>query len=403
MSDAPGGAIRVAVINTHPIQYFAPLYAYLNQAPDLEITALYMSDFSMRGAHDRDFGRAVSWDIDLLAGCESKFVGPNYKTIEPYGFRSTIGPSLLAEISRKRYDAVWIHGYGYASCLVALAAARLKGIPAFLRGETHFGLPQTQAMTPNRKRLMQAIYGQCAGLLAIGSANRDYYRALGVPDEEISLVPYTVDNDRFIAASQITPQERTEMRTRLGVTDEAPIILYASKFQRRKRPDDLLAAFGNIRAQGVDAHLVMVGSGEMEAELHAAAATVADANIHFPGFLNQTELPKAYAASELFVLPSDEEPFGLIVNEVMCAGLPVVVAQEVGAAVDLVKPGVNGETFPARNVDALAAALARIARDADMRARMGAASRDMIDHWSYRECLTGLREALAKAKVRRAS
>jgi glycosyltransferase involved in cell wall biosynthesis len=189
------------------------------------------------------------------------------------------------------------------------------------------------------------------------------------------------------------------MRARLGVRDDAPIILYASKFQRRKRPDDLLAAFARIRAQGVDAHLVMVGSGEMEADLHATAAALADANVHFPGFLNQTELPQAYAASELFVLPSDEEPFGLIVNEVMCAGLPVVVSAAVGCVADLVKPGVNGDTFPARDVNALAAALARIASDADLRARMGAASREMIDHWSYRECLTGIRQALAKAKV----
>lgn len=400
MRDAPGGAIRIAVINTHPIQYFAPLYARLDRAEDLEITALYMSDFSMRGAHDRDFGRAVSWDIDLLHGYGSKFVGRNWRAIEPYGFRSTIGPALLGEISKQRYDAVWIHGYGYASCLVALAAARLKGIPAFMRGETHLGLPSAAGMSPTRRRLMAGLYRQCTGLLAIGSANADYYRSLGVPDEKISIVPYTVDNARFVAASQITPGERVEMRARLGVADAAPIILYASKFQRRKRPDDLLAAFVRIRAEGVDAHLVMVGSGEMEPELHAAAAAAGDANIHFPGFLNQSELPRAYAASEVFVLPSDEEPWGLIVNEVMCAGLPVVVSEAVGCVPDLVEPGVNGETFPARDIGALAAALARIASDADLRDKMGKASRRRIDHWSYDECLAGVREAMAKAGVR---
>ena len=201
MSDALGGAIRIAVINTHPIQYFAPLYARLDRAEDLEITALYMSDFSMRGAHDRDFGRAVSWDIDLLHGYGSKFVGRNWRTIEPYGFGSTVGPALLGEISKQRYDAVWIHGYGYASCLTALAAARLKGIPAFMRGETHLGLPSAARMSPMRRRLMATLYRQCAGLLAIGSANADYYRSLGVSDEKISIVPYTVDNARFIAAS----------------------------------------------------------------------------------------------------------------------------------------------------------------------------------------------------------
>lgn len=393
--------IRVAVINTHPIQYFAPLYAALDQAEDLEITALYLSDFSMRGAHDRDFGRAVSWDIDLLGGYASKFVGRNHKTIEPYGFFSTIAPELFGELSRKRYDAVWIHGHGYASKMVALLAARLKGIPVFMRGETHLGLPAAGLKAKLRRPLMGALYHQCAGLLAIGTANRAFYRSLGIPDERISTVPYTVDNRRFVEASRIDAAERTEMRARLGVSDDAPIILYASKFQRRKRPDDLIAAFLKMRANGSNAHLVMVGSGEMEAELHAAAAASGDANVHFPGFFNQRDLPRVYAASEVFVLPSDEEPWGLIVNEVMCAGLPVVVSDAVGCVADLVHPGVNGATFPPRDVDALADALASILADPAKRVEMGAASRRIIDHWSYRECLTGLREALDKAGVRR--
>lgn len=399
MNATAGDSCRIAVINTHPIQYFAPLYAYLNQAEDLSVTALYLSDFSMRGAHDRDFGREVSWDIDLLAGYPSKFVGRNVHTIEPYGFFSTICPELFAEISRARYDAVWIHGYAYASSMVALAAARLKGIPVFMRGETHLGLPS--ASTRGRSAaLRRAVFRQCTGLLAVGSANRDYYRALGIADSRISLVPYTVDNARITAASRIPADERARIRSGFGVHDESPIILYASKFQRRKRPDDLLAAFLRIRAQGFDGHLVMVGTGEMGEALHAAAAAAGDANVHFPGFLNQSELPGAFAASDMFVLPSEAEPWGFIVNEAMCAGLPVVVTAEVGSVPDLVRPGVNGEIFPAQDIDALAAALMRIGSDASLRRRMGEASRAIIDHWSYRECLTGVREAMAKAGVR---
>lgn len=402
MSPAPGEAAvaRIAVINTHPIQYFAPLYAYLHRADDLEVTALYMSDFSLRGALDRDFGREVTWDVDLLGGYPSRFVGRNFRTIEPYGFASTIAPELLHEISRERYDAVWIHGHGYASCLTALATARLKGIPAFMRGETHLGLASAGLKASLRRPLMGALYAQCAGLLAIGSANRDYYRAMGVPDAKISTVPYTVDNDRFVAASAVSPELRAAMRSRLGVADDAPIILYASKFQRRKRPDDLLAAFVALRASGGRAHLVLVGSGEMEAELRAAAGDSPD--VHFPGFFNQADLPIVFAASDIFVLPSDEEPWGLIVNEAMCAGLPVVVSQAVGCVADLVQPGRNGAIFPARDVAALTAALDSLTRDAAMRTRMGAESRRIIDRWSYRECLAGLREALGKAGVRTA-
>ncbi len=281
--------------------------------------------------------------------------------------------------------------------MIALAAGRLKGVPVLMRGETHLGLAISPAKALARRMMMGALYRQCTGLLAIGAANRDFYHAMGVDDKRISLVPYTVDNDRFIAAARITPRERRDWRKRLGVEDDAPIILFASKFQGRKRPGDLLQAFLQLRRDGLDAHLVMVGSGELEADLHKVASDAADPNVHFPGFFNQSDLPRVYAASELFVLPSENEPWGLIVNEVMCAGLPVIVAQEVGCVRDLVRDGVNGATYPSGNIGALAAAIGAVLADPVKRVAMGAASRRIIDHWSYRECLDGIRDALLKA------
>lgn len=390
---------RIAVINTHPIQYFAPLYAALNAADDLEVTALYLSDFSLRGGRDRDFGQAITWDVDLLGGYPSKFVGANYRTVEPYGFFFSLPADLIRELSPERYDAVWVHGHGHAALLLAVAAAWLRGIPVFMRGETHLGLPAGAAKSALRRLAMGALYARCSGLLAIGSANRDFYRAMGVQEARISLVPYTVDNDRFAAAARITDGERADWRLRLGVADDAPIILFASKFQGRKRPLDLLQAFLSLRGKGLDAHLVMVGSGELEADLHRMAGQAGDPNVHFPGFFNQRDLPRVYAASELFVLPSEHEPWGLIVNEVMCAGLPVIVSDEVGCVRDLVQDGVNGATPPARNVAALADAIESMLADPTRLKAMGEASRRIIDHWSYRQCLTGIRDAIAKAGI----
>jgi hypothetical protein len=88
----PGKVTRIAVLNSHPIQYFAPLYAYLNAAPDIEVTALYLSDFSIRGGRDSGFGQDVKWDLDLLAGCRSTSLGDRARTREPRGFWSMIEP-----------------------------------------------------------------------------------------------------------------------------------------------------------------------------------------------------------------------------------------------------------------------------------------------------------------------
>ena len=121
-----GKVTRVAVLNSHPIQYFAPLYTYLNTAPDLKVTALYLSDVSVRGGKDAEFGREVKWDIDLLAGYESVFLGKAAHTREPAGFWSLMAPQVWREVRSGRYDALWLHGHNYAANLVALAAAKAQ-------------------------------------------------------------------------------------------------------------------------------------------------------------------------------------------------------------------------------------------------------------------------------------
>src|SRR5215813_12624642 len=128
---------RIAVVNSHPIQYFAPLYAYLNAAPDLDVTALYLSDFSIRGGKDVGFGQDVTWDLDLLAGYRSVFLGDAAHTRQPEGFWSLIAPQVRSELRSGRYDVLWLHGHQYAANLIALMAAKTAGLPVMMRGDPH--------------------------------------------------------------------------------------------------------------------------------------------------------------------------------------------------------------------------------------------------------------------------
>ncbi|MEY4269901.1 MAG: hypothetical protein RLZZ58_1117, partial [Pseudomonadota bacterium] len=157
---------------------------------------------------------------------------------------------------------------------------------------------------------------------------------------------------------------------------------------------DLIGAARLLKDRGLDCHVILAGAGEMEAALREQAAENPDLSIHFPGFFNQSEVPKLLAACDIFVLPSQAEPWGLIVNEAMCAGLPIVASEEIGSVVDLIRPGINGATFPATDVAALAAAIEPMLRDADVRRAMGDASRAIISAWNYDCCVDGLRAAL---------
>jgi glycosyltransferase involved in cell wall biosynthesis len=391
------GRVRLAIVTSHPIQYAAPLYAHLSRDPELELTVLYCSDFSLRGGRDPGFDRSVTWDIDLLGGYDSVFLGERHRTRSVAGFWSLVCPELAWEIRKSRYDVVCVHGQQFAAYVLAFALAKLQGIPVMTRGDTHLGLlPRSSLRRLLRHGLLGTQYRFIDRFLAVGSKNREYYRALGVPDERIFDVPFSVDNARFGAASTLSESERSARRACLGVYDDRPVVLYASKLTRSKHPDDLLRAASILLGRGRELHVVVAGSGVLEAELRGLASELGlGASVSFIGFVNQSALPALFAACDIFVLPSENEAWGLVVNEVMCAGLPVVVGEGVGCAPDLVQPGVNGFTCEAGNPGSLARALEPLVLDGDQRRRMGEASRQLIAAWDYERCRLGVRAALA--------
>lgn len=386
--------VRLAVVTSHPIQYATPLYAYLNRDPELEVTALFCSDFSLRGAKDPGFGRAVTWDVDLLAGYNAVFLGPRAKTRSPTGFWSMTCPELVREINKARYDVVLVYGQQFAAYVLAFALAKFQGIPVMTRADSHLGVARPRLKRYLRNQVLGRQYRFIDRFLAVGTANHEYYRALGVPEERIFLVPFSVDNERFMTASALTSAQRAEARASFGVHDDRPVLLYASKLMPRKHPDDLLRAAAVLRARNHLTHVAIVGSGSMDSELAALASELRLDNVSFLGFANQSELPRLYAASDVFVLPAENEPWGLIVNEVMCAGLPVVVGADVGCVPDLVKEGVNGSTCVPGNPASLAAALEPLVSNPALRRQMGDASRRIISDWGYEQCRQGIRAAV---------
>jgi glycosyltransferase involved in cell wall biosynthesis len=395
--------LRIAVLNSHPIQYFAPLYAYINSVPDIDVTVLYLSTFSLRGGKDEGFNHPVKWDFDLLAGYKSVFLGKAATMREPKGFFSLVAPEVWGELRSGRYDVVWLHGHNYAANLIALMAAKRAGIPVLMRSETHCGLARGRLKALLRQPMMRILYGMCDRLLVIGKENADFYRSLGIPEHKMFLVPYAVDNERFIKDSRLSTRERRKIRSRYGIAPEIPVVLYAAKFTARKRPLDLLAACGFIKARSPRPFTVlMVGSGELEAELRACCAEAKLDNVVFAGFVNQSELPSLYGASDIFVMPSHDEPWGLAVNEAMCAGLPVVVSREVGCVSDLVQDGTNGFTPEAGDIHALSRSLQCLIEDEGLRRRFGQSSLTRIGSWGFQQCLEGLRAALQDLSSQRA-
>jgi glycosyltransferase involved in cell wall biosynthesis len=212
------------------------------------------------------------------------------------------------------------------------------------------------------------------------------------------LMPYAVDNQYFRQRSAEAAEKRADLLQELNLDPSRPVILFASKLQKRKRCEDLVEAYKRLSpAPGVEPHpyLLIVGDGEERVALEKQAAAIGFSSIRFCGFRNQSELPRFFDLASVFVLPSRHEPWGLIVNEVMNAGRAVIVSDDVGSQPDLITDGVEGCVFPAGDVDELTNALRRVLATPETAARMGQKALERITGWGFEEDVCGLRRALS--------
>lgn len=388
-------AYRLAVLNSHVIYYFASLYRRLAQEPDIDVTVYYCSRQGLDAYPEPGFGgQLVQWDVPLLEGYRSVFLDNLRHEKWIRGFWSLVNPGIVAELRRNHFDAILVHGHNYATYLLAYLAARWHGTPIFTRTETHLWLQRSRLKRLIRGPLLRLFYSQCAACLAIGTRNAEFYRHHGVPDRKIFLVPYTVDNERFMAQADACRPHRAALRAELGLRPDLPVILFASKFTRRKHPLDVLRAKMELQREGTECAVLLIGAGEEAQALRQYCSEQGLRDVHFLGFRNQSELPRYYAIADVFILPSENEPWGLVINEAMCAGVAVVATEEVGAVPDLVRPGENGMLYPARDVKALTVVLRGLVRDPYRCRRMGQRSREIIAEWSYEHCVEGVRTAL---------
>ena len=395
---------RLAVVVSHPIQYYAPWFRHLAASGGLEPKVFYLWDGGVREHHDPGFGHAVQWDVPLLDGYAHEFVPNTSRHPGTAHFSGLRNPLLRERLAAFEPDAAMLIGYNYRSFL-QLIFARWPARPPFpliFRGDSHRLFSRPESLRERlRRAAIAAIYRRFAAVLYVGKANRDYFRVHGVSAKQLFFSPHAVDNARFAARREEICHEAALWRASLGVPPDHPLVMFAGKFEEKKRPLDLLAAFRQLAAAGVS--LLFVGAGHLEGELRARAADVP--NVFFAPFQNQSRMPRTYAAADLFVLPSygAGETWGLAINEALCLARPVIVSDHVGCAADLVEPGRNGLVFPAGNVHALAAALREALSDRARLANWGQEGLRMVARYSYVEASRGLFEALERIDTGRAA
>ncbi|MGH9332522.1 MAG: glycosyltransferase, partial [Vicinamibacteria bacterium] len=227
--------------------------------------------------------------------------------------------------------------------------------------------------------------------LCVGERVREYLESLGVISRHIFWSPHAVDNEFFSIHVEplLEAEARVEARRGWGIGPDDFVVLFAGKLDRSKRPGDVLRALGSMNA---GARALVAGSGPLREECIELASRLRVA-ADFRGFLNQTELPLAYAVADCLALPSQSETWGLVVNEAMACGVPCVVSEGVGCAPDLVEPGETGEIFPLGDIDALADRLTFISEEIEAGRTRAHQCREKVRAYSFEAATSGLLSA----------
>ena len=402
MAASRGDRIRLAYLVSHPIQYQAPLLRRIALEPGIDLTVLFGSDFSAREYQDEGFGVKVAWDVPLLEGYHSRVL-PAWHDPGTVTATTPLSRGLLRALrdahGRPAFDVLWVHGYASLNSLLGMLAAYALGIPVLLRADIWLSDRPRSPLRLWAKRLFFAtLRPLVAGILTIGSNNAAYWQFYFKDRVPQFLLPYAVDNAFFRRKAAEAEPMLPALHAELGLHPGRPVILYASKLQRRKLAEDLVAAYGELVARArtyAKPYLVIVGDGEQRVPLEAQAKQSGLDDIRFTGFRNQSELPAYFALADVFVLPARHEPWGLVVNEVMACGRPVVVSTDVGAAVDLVNEGVEGFVYPTGDVHALMICLEKVLASPETVRTMGEAAAHRIADWDFEADVRGLYTALA--------
>jgi glycosyltransferase involved in cell wall biosynthesis len=266
-----------------------------------------------------------------------------------------LAESLAERMQCKNVDTLWVEGWRFQAFWQAVWTARKRGLQVWLRGESNDLKKDSLLKQAVKRPMLRRLFRSVDKFLCIGSANRRLYQWYGIDTNRCRTAPYCVDNDQFLEQANLLYDQRQAIRAKWRIPNDAFCVLFCGKFVDKKRPGDLIAAARSLMTSQpcLPLHLLFVGSGELENQLRAQCnvAFVPEGNANsasniaghpsasFVGFLNQSEVAKAYVAADLLVLPSDSrETWGLVCNEAMACGTPAVASHLCGCAEDLIAP-----------------------------------------------------------------
>jgi glycosyltransferase involved in cell wall biosynthesis len=369
--------MKLAIITTHPIQYYAPIFKLLHERKKIEIKVFYTWGKSAQNKYDPDFDKNIAWDIPLLDTYPFDWVENKATKQGSHHFNGIITPQLINQINNYGPNAVLVIGWAYHSHLKVIRYFKNK-VPVFFRGDSTLLDEKHSIRSILKSIFLKWVYRHIDHAFYNGINNKAYFKKYDFKEDQLSFAPHAVDNERF-ALSRV--EEAEQLKQSLGIPSTAIVILFAGKLEEKKDPQLLLDAF--IQLNSPNLHLIFTGNGQLENTLKLKAN--GHKNTHFISFQNQSYMPVVYQVCDIFCLPSKGpgESWGLAVNEAMACKKAVLVSDKCGCAIDLVEDKKNGAIFKSGNLNDLTHHLKQLIQSKEKLSIYGNNSSIIIEPWSF--------------------
>jgi glycosyltransferase involved in cell wall biosynthesis len=305
-----------------------------------------------------------------------------------------VNRGLWSALDKASPQAILCGGYNYPASWEALWWARRHNVRFVLWTESN--QRDKRSGRAGVEWLKRYFVNACNAFVVPGKSSFAYLQTLGVSERAIFTAPNAVDNTFFSTQAENTGTHASEFREKLTLPPR--FILFAGRLVPEKGVFDLLDAYAKLES-GLrsEVGLVFAGDGVSRHELVRQAKQISPGSVCFPGFAQREDLAGLYAVAEALVLPTHSDPWGLVVNEAMACGLPIIVSTVAGCAADLVEDGWNGYVVPPRDSEKLSVAITSLLRQAELKQQMRARCLERIRHYSPEACADGLAAAAISA------
>lgn len=379
---------RLAIVSTHPIQYNAPLFRLLSQRNVIDVKVFYTWSQAKETIRDKEFEREIVWDIPLLEGYSYEFI-ENISKKPKQTFGGLVNPQLIPAIEQWNPDAVLVFGWNFSSHFKVMRHFHGR-VPVWFRGDSTLLNEVFGIKTFVRRIVLRFVYSFVDHAFYVGQNNKQYFRAHGLRESQLTFAPHAIDNARFGNKEAVLSGE--QWRRELGYSKEDIVLLFAGKIYNVKNMISFTTQFTKYLETHPDSRLrlLIIGNGSEENLL------ANHGYIKRLPFQNQSKMPAVYNIGDIIILPSLSETWGLAVNEAFAAGKPVMVSNKVGCAVDLVENNKNGFYFDLDNFQNNIKMFEQI-EHSELKA-MGSENQIKIKEWSFENIVKAIENTVYAKK-----